>query len=285
MKIGIIGGNGYLGKKLANYLLKKKIYFEIFDVKKNKEFPNTRIGNILSRKDLDKFTKNKSLIYNFAGQSDLNDSFNKPLETAQQNILGTINILNSCKKNKIKKYIHASTIYVGGDKGSFYRCSKKAAEEFIIEFNKRYKLNFSIIRFGSLYGPGSDMRNGLHKIIYSAIKKKVIEYEGSKESIREYIHVEDAAKICFISSDKQYNNKIIIASGLDRIKIVDLAHMLSEILNIKKIIFKNKKTIGHYKYSPYSLDEMSLKKIILPSYIDIAQGLMQVAKEIKKKKK
>ena len=38
MKIGIIGGNGYLGTKLANYLLKKKIYFEIFDVKKNKEF-------------------------------------------------------------------------------------------------------------------------------------------------------------------------------------------------------------------------------------------------------
>ena len=282
MTIGIIGGNGFLGKKLAHHFKIKKIRYDIFDIKSSVEFPGTKIGDILSINDLNKFIKNKKIIYNFAGLSDLNESLHKPLKAAQQNIIGTINILDLCKKNNIKKYIHASTIYVGGNKGSFYRCSKKSAEDFIIEFNKRYNLNFSIIRFGSIYGPGSDIRNGLHKIINSAIKKNLIEYEGSKESVREYIHVEDAAKICYLASSKNYNNKILIASGIERIKVEDLAKILSEILNIKKIQFKNKKTVGHYKYSPYNIEEMSLEKIILPSYIDIAQGLLQVAKEIKK---
>ena len=172
MKIGIIGGHGFLGLALSNLLKKKKFNFQLFDIKKNNLFPSSIIGDILKPKSLDKFIKSKDYIFNFAGLSDLNESLNYPKESAQQNIIGTLNILNLCKKYKIKKYIHASTVYVNGNKGSFYRCSKKAAEDFIIEYFKQFNLKYSIIRFGSLYGPGSDLKNGLFRIIYSAVKKK-----------------------------------------------------------------------------------------------------------------
>lgn len=281
--IGLIGGHGFLGKNLADRLKKNNKKFDIFDVIKNNNFPNSKIGSTLDEKKLHQYIKGKKYIYNFSGLSDLNESLNNPKKTVEQNISGTINVLEACRKFKVKKYIHASTIYVSGSQGSFYRCSKKAAEEYILEFGNRYKLNYSIIRFGSLYGPGSDMRNGLYKIISSAIKKGVIEYEGFKDNSREYIHIHDASKACELILDKKFDRKILIASGINPIKIDDITKMISEIINIKKIKFKNKKIVGHYKYSPYILENISVEKLILDSYIDIGQGLLQVARDIKEK--
>ena len=285
MKIGIIGGHGFLGLALSNLLKKRKIDGQLFDIKKNDFYPSSIIGDILQPKSLEKFIKGKDYIFNFAGLSDLNKSLNNPKESAQQNIIGTLNVLNLCKKHKIKKYIHASTVYVNGNKGSFYRCSKKAAEDFIIEYFKQFKLKYSIIRFGSLYGPGSDSKNGLFRIIYSAIKNKTISYEGNKENIREYIHIDDAANACFLAITKKFDNKVLVASGLYPIKIQDLANMISEIIGVKKIKFRNKIEVGHYKFSPYNIENNSVEKIILQTYVDLGQGIGQVAEEILKKNK
>ena len=62
------------------------------------------------------------------------------------------------------------------------------------EFGKVYNLSFTILRFGSIYGPGSDLKNGLLKIVYDAISKKKLIYRGTDKALRSYIHVEDAAK-------------------------------------------------------------------------------------------
>ncbi len=284
MKIGIIGGHGFLGLGVSNLLKKKNINFQLFDIKKNNSHPKSIIGDILRPKSLEKFIRSKDYIFNFAGLADLNESLTRPVDAAEQNILGTINILNLCRKYKIKKYIHASTVYVNGNKGGFYRCSKKAAEDFIIEYHKQYKLKYSIIRFGSLYGPGSDLKNGLFRIIKSAIKKKIISYDGHKENIREYIHIDDAANACFVTINKKFDNKILVASGLNPIKIEDLANMISEIIGVKKIKFKNKTELGHYKFSPYNVETSIVEKLVLSTYIDLGQGISQVAKEILKKK-
>ena len=80
-------------------------------------------------------------------------------------------MLNFCKKYNIKRYIYASTIYVYSEKGGFYRCSKQAAENYIEEFYKNLKLNYTILRYGSLYGPGAGINNGLSKIISTSLKR------------------------------------------------------------------------------------------------------------------
>ena len=60
-----------------------------------------------------------------------------------------------------------------------YKVSKKAAEDYVLEYNKLFDLDFTIIRYGSIYGPRSDDSNGLYRIIRKAVNENKLEYEGS----------------------------------------------------------------------------------------------------------
>jgi hypothetical protein len=85
-------------------------------------------------------------------------------------------------------------IYVYSRDGGFYQCSKQSAEHYVEEYQRRYGLDYTILRYGSLYGPRSDHRNGLWRIVKSALDAGGVSYQGSSEEIRDYIHVEDAGQ-------------------------------------------------------------------------------------------
>ena len=77
------------------------------------------------------------------------------------NVLATVQLMELCTKFKIKRFIHASSVYAISKDGGFYRSSKKAAEEYIEEYKNIHNLKFTILRFGSLYGSRSQKNNGL----------------------------------------------------------------------------------------------------------------------------
>ena len=175
-------------------ILVTKNFFDIKKspyIKKNQKFIK---GNICNNSSLQKNFKNFQIVINFAGLADLDEAYLNPLKTAENNIIGLINILNACKKHKIKKFIHASSIYANSKEGSFYSASKRCAEDFI-EFNKKYNLKYVILRFGSLYGTRADKNNGINTIIKNIFKKNELRYLGSK-SLRRYIHVKMLLSMC-----------------------------------------------------------------------------------------
>ena len=216
--------------------------------------------------------------------SNLDDAYKNPIKTVNLNILGTINILEACRINKVKKIIFASTMYVSGNHGSFYRCSKAACEDYIKEYHKRYKLKYSILRFGSLYGPGSNEENGLFRIIKHALEKKEVVYYGDINSRREYIHVADAAKASLECLDK-FDNKIINITGNQSLKITDLLRMIKEIIGIKKKIkIVNHKQKGHYILVPHNYNENLAMKYSINPFIDLGEGIKSLIKYVKNEK-
>ena len=198
MQCLVTGGSGFLGSYVADELTKKGFKVVIYDKKKSpwinkkQKFVN---GDLNNRKKIEKIIKKSDYVFHFAGLADLNESLLKPLETAKSNILGTINLLKICKKYNVKRFVYASSIYVLSNQGGFYRVSKKAAEEYIEEFSKRFNLNFTILRYGTIYGKRSNNTNGVKKIIKNALKNKEVVYEGSIKSKRNYLSAQDAAKI------------------------------------------------------------------------------------------
>jgi UDP-glucose 4-epimerase len=288
MKIVVTGGSGFLGSHVADALSKKGHKVKIFDKNKSKWIRSDQemcIGDLLNPKDLERAIKGADFVFHFAALSDINQARKEPINTVELNILGTVFALELCRKHNIKRFIHASTIYVNSADGGFYRSSKKAAEDYVNEYKKIYGLNYTILRFGSLYGQRSDDTNGVKKIVKNAILTGKISYFGNKKSVREYIHVSDAAKACVDVLKNKYKNKNIILTGEQKIKVSTFLKKLSKILKIStKIEFQNKKYTGHYTVDLFDYKPRKGKKFIFKSTVNFYDGLLQLINMLKKEK-
>lgn len=289
MRIAVLGGSGFIGSHLADELSKRGHKVTIFDKKKSKWLRTDQkmiLGDILNYSDLEKAIKGNQIVYNFAALSDLEKSFDAPLKTARVNILGTVQALNISYKLKVKRFVHASSIYSSSDQGGFYSCSKRASEDYIVEFNKRYKLNYTILRFGSVYGERADKSNGIKKILDKAILEKKIIYAGNKKTVRRYINVLDAAKAGVRILENKYRNKFIILTGNNSTKIIQLLNFLSKYLNIKsKIIFKNIKNYGgHYIKKPTPYKPKKGRRLLFKSQKNFNDDLVNLINDVRKKK-
>ena len=282
----VFGGSGFIGSHVADKLSDEGHDVTIFDIKKSpwlRDDQKMVEGDITNKEEVDQIIKKNDIVYNFAALSDINEAIDDPVKTVDINICGNINILESCKVNNVKKFIYASTVYVHSREGGFYRCSKQASECYIEEYNKVYGLNYSILRFGSLYGPRSEKSNAIYKIILRAIKTGKIEYVGSEDSLREYIHVEDAARASVKALEKDFTNTSVILTGQEPMRVIDLLKMIAEIMNISEnsISLINEKKPGHYVRTPYSVSSNAGHKYTPSMHIDLGQGLMQMINEIK----
>ena len=287
MKTLIIGGTGFLGSHLAEFLEKAGHKVTIFD--KNYGHFNKKsrkkiiFGDINNYQKLSHAIKNQEVVYNFAAISDIGESMINPIGTTKNNILANVFILDLCVKYKIKKFIFASTIYVHSNQGSFYRVSKQSSELFIEEYHKRHGLNYSILRFGSVFGPRASKENGLSKIINKALREKKIYYSGTKKAIRNFIYVKDAARASAEVLKKKYNNKNLLLAGNSSIKIKNILNQVSKILKIKKKpIFGNLTNKGHYDVNPYSYVPKKDIKMKIKSTITLKNGILELIRELKK---
>ena len=233
--------------------------------------------------DVKRSVKNAELVYNFSGIADISKCDADPKYSADINIIGNLNLLDACMKENVKRYIFASTLYVYSRSGGFYRCSKQACENYIEEYHARHNLQYTILRFGSIYGPRSDNNNAVYRFIYQAYYEKKISYWGNPDALREYIHVEDVARICSQAIDDDFANQIIIISGHQSMKVQDILLMIKEIINEDiEISFNQTGDSGHYEKTPYSFNPKIGKKYIPPFHIDLGQGLLTTIEDIYK---
>ena len=85
-------------------------------------------------------------------------------------------LLKICSHYKVSRYIYSSSIYAGSTQGGFYSASKRSAEDYIKEFCTLSKLDYTILRYGTVYGPRATDTNSVKNIIKYAIKNKKILY-------------------------------------------------------------------------------------------------------------
>jgi len=282
MNIVVFGGSGFIGSHVVDELIDSGHNVINFDCQARKNDPSKYIqGNILNLDEVLDATKKANVVYNFAGRAELNI---EPEISIKYNIIGNENILCACMQNNAK-YIYASTLYVGSNKGGFYRCSKQAAESYIEEYHRQYGLNYTILRYGTVYGPRAGPTNSIRKYIEEALKTGQITATDDLNCLREYIHVTDTAKMSVQAMDKKYNNKKLIISGQHLMTYQQMLNMISEIIGNVKVTFNNEETSNdHYSYTPYTISERP-EKLIPNSYVDMGQGLLECIEEIKNDEK
>ncbi len=285
-KVLVFGGSGFLGSHVADALSDAGYRVSIFDcaVSPFKRADQEMIvGDILNPESVETAVAGCEIVYNFAAISDLNQALNQPVDTVKINVLGHVHVLEACRKHHVERYVYASTVYVYSREGGFYRCSKQAAEAYLEAYQAAHGLDYTILRYGSLYGPRADASNGLYRIVRSALETGCVKYDGSSEALRQYIHVEDAARASVAILGEAFCNESMILTGQEPMRVLDLLKILGEMLGLpeKAVHCTNIDYAGHYVRTPYAYQPKLGRTYIPPMHIDLGQGLLQLINEIR----
>ena len=286
MKIAcVLGGSGFLGSHVADKLTDAGYQVRIFDQRPSpwiRPDQEMMLGNLLNQNEVNEAIQGAEVVYNFAALADLNAGLNNPLDTVRINVLGNAHVMEACRQNDVKRFIYASTVYVYSRDGGFYRCSKQASEHYVEEYQKAYGLDYTILRYGSLYGPRADSSNGMYRIVKKAIETGLLEYQGSSDSLREYIHVEDAALASVAALGDEFRNQSVVLTGQEPMRVLDMLEMLAEILGLRDAVkFIPGEQLGHYVRTPYAYQPKLGRKYVPPVHVDLGQGLIQLIDDVR----
>lgn len=254
MRTLVTGGAGFIGSHLVDKLIKEGHKVVVIDNLSTgkKENLNPKAAfykiDIRSPKINQIFRKEKpQIVFHYAAQIDVRKSVENPIEDAKINILGTLNILENCKKNKVKKIIFASSVGVYGDSKKLplkenyplnpispYPITKLAIEKYL-NYYQSQGLDFVSLRYSNIYGP-RQISTGEGGVIAIFIDKLL---KGEKPTIfgdgnqtRDFLYVDDAIEAA-IKALKAPSGSIYNVGTGKEITINNLLKLLSSILDVK----------------------------------------------------
>ena len=284
LNVIVFGGGGFVGSHVADVLSDKGHDVNIYDIHQSKYLrPSQKmiVGDILDDEKVRESVKGMDVVYNFAGIADIGEAANKPVETVKYNILGNTIVLDAAKEADVKRFVYASTIYVYSESGSFYRCSKNACELYLETYQKQYGLDYTVLRYGTLYGSRSNLTNSVYRFIHQSLTEGKISYPGDGNEVREYINVLDAAQGSVEILDDEFKNEYVIFTGHHPMRVNELFVMINEILKKDiKIDYTQPKHDEHYRITPYTFIPKIGKKYVRKCYTDMGQGILLCMQEI-----
>ena len=240
----VTGGAGFIGSNLVHELIKDSqnniVVLDNFSTGKKENLalisnnPRLKVieGDITNKNLVDDITKNIDMIYHLAVQC-VRLSFSNPDLVHEVNSTGTLNLLNSAVKNKIKKFVYVSssesygTALTNGPMDenhplrptTVYGASKAAGELYTIGTHISHNLPMVIIRPFNSYGPYEHYEGVfgevIPKFIIRAYNDQPLLIHGDGEQTRDFTYVLDTVKgmILAANNDKLIGQAVNIAYG------------------------------------------------------------------------
>ena len=284
-KVTVIGGSGFLGSHVADELSMRGYSVTVFDRTSSpwvRDDQRMVVGDLLDRSALVDVCKGARYVYHFAGVADIAEAKANPYQTIKVNVLGTTAALEAAHHNQVERFVYASTMYVYSVAGSFYRASKQAAETIIETYSESFEVDYTLLRYGSLYGPRAQDWNGLRGYVRQVMQEGRLDYPGSGDERREYIHVRDAARLSVDVLDAKHRNQAITVTGSQVLNSSELAEMIFEIAGkTPEVVFsQDQRRKEHYRITPYRYTPRQAKKLVPTEFIDLGQGILEACEEI-----
>lgn len=245
-RVLITGITGFVGKNLS-----AKLTFlgsEVYGISKSLESKRIK-RNILDYKGVNEFIKAKkiAICFHLAGESIVESGQKDPYDTFRTNIQGTINILESARKNKLEKIIIASTAHVYGKNKLPYResytpkpsrpyeTSKACADLIAQSYAATFNLPVLIPRFVNIYGPGDlNFTRLIPRTIKAVFTHDSVSMWGG-EAIRDYLYIDDALdaylSLAMTDSSDVGGNTIFNFGSGNKISVKDLIALIISLSN------------------------------------------------------
>ncbi len=246
-RILVTGSSGTVGTRLCEALLEKKIPVVGIDLKRNmwSEAVDkiTVKGDLRDEKVFKKLGGNFDMVVHLAANARVYNLVEKP-ELAKDNCDTTINVLEFCRKNKIRKVIFSSSREVYGNSGKLvyseddadmkgcespYTASKVAGEAFVHAYSKCYGIDYIIMRFSNVYGMYDDSDRVVPLFIRLLMQNKGLVVFGENKLL-DFTYIDDTINgvmACIERFESAKKDVYNIATG-EGIRILDVAKALQK---------------------------------------------------------
>lgn len=302
-RIVITGGNGFIGSNLILSLLKKEHFdIAVIDHKQfNNEKIKTFVGNFYDKEFISEIINKDDILIHLACTTVTHTAENNRQKDIEDNIVGTINLLDVCIEKKIKKIIFASsggTVYgkITGDQPSketdcirpvsAYGIMKATIENYIRLYNKLYNLPYVIMRISNPYPRlrFAKSKSGAVDIFLDAFMSgKEINVFGNGKSERDYIFIDDLVKVMVLVTEEKVLNETFNAGSGESTSIESLLKIIESATGKKtKINYIKSK---NFEVEKVSLDISKAKKELgwQPEYT-IEKGVMKAFSQLMEQK-
>jgi UDP-glucose 4-epimerase len=221
LKILVTGGAGFIGSHLVDLLLSQNhqvVVLDNFSTGKLINLPRAgsalRIvdGDIRCSDTVEQTAAGCNAIVHLAAVASVQASVEDPCGTHQVNLVGTLNLLETAKKQGIERFVYASSAAVYGDTAVLpvgentplrpltpYAADKLAGEYYIDFYRRQYDLKPVIFRFFNIFGPRQDPSSPYSGVIsiflQRALSKQPITVFGDGEQTRDFVYVADLVRL------------------------------------------------------------------------------------------
>jgi len=287
MKVLVTGGAGFIGSHVVEKLIEENCQVIILDnlstgLEENIHSAATFIKMDIRSKEVVELFKKEQFDYviHLAAQTMVHKSLEDPDYDCDVNIAGTVNILEACRKSKVKRIVFASTAAVYGDitalpvietsptaPTSFYGLSKLTCENYLAMYSAVYGLDYVVLRYANVYGErqGDGGEGGVISIFSRKIhQSQPISIFGDGEQTRDFIYVGDIATANYQSllsahGNRTYNistqtettvNTLIEYMGTVADKKVNKVYTAPRDGDIYKSLLSNKDALEYLNWKP-----------------------------------
>ncbi len=256
MKALVTGGAGFIGSNIVRLLFQEGHSVSILDnlssgfASNLQPFPEARFvqGDI---RDLDAVVKamdGAEVVFHLAASVGNKRSIEHPIEDSEVNVIGTLNVLEACRRLGVRKVVFSSSAGIFGElktlpiredhpvePDSPYGASKLCAEKMCLAYDKLYGLGVACLRYFNVYGPNQRYDaygNVIPIFANNALCGIPLTIFGDGEQTRDFINVQDVARANLGAAlTSEATGAFNLGSGT-QITINELAVMLSKAAGI-----------------------------------------------------
>jgi UDP-glucose 4-epimerase len=255
MKIVITGVAGFIGANLASKLIESDMEVLGIDNLSYGLRENIPTGVEFHKQDirdlgLEKLFTGADVVFHLAAKNCINDCRNDPVETADINVTGTVNVFEAARKALIRKVVYAesSALYEGSgllptpelavQPESFYAVSKLAGMHFAKAYERYYGMTFTALRYFCVYGPVQDYRRTIPPVI-SAFIIKLLKGErpfiyGTGEKRRDFVYVDDINDFHLLClRDSRTDNETYNLGSGENQSVLEIYDRVSKLLGVR----------------------------------------------------
>ncbi len=234
MVVLVTGGSGFIGSHVVDNLVDNGFDVRVFDIlKSHRDDVEFISGDITSQDELNTAMQDVEFVYHIAAASNVNKVVEKPVDAVNLNILGTAKVLDAARTNDVERILFASSYFVDSGKGHLYATTKKASEMMCKDFYTLYGLPYTILRYGTAYGPRSRGEDVISIFVEKAMAGEPLEIHGSGSQSRNFIYVEDLADGNVAALSQAARNKTYTLEGNKSVSIRDIAEMVNHLFDDK----------------------------------------------------